>query len=198
MINDIVAHNDWVPTLLAAAGEPGIKEKLLKGHKAGGKSYKVHLDGYDQTALLKGEGPGARKEFHYVTDDGDYAAFRLGDWKLSFLTQECTGFSVWDCQYKVHRVPRIVNLRRDPFEHAEGNTWGYDDWMFRRVYVLVPAQGFVGKFRKVIQGLPAARPASQLQCRRRVEDDEQTAASLIMISVRGRAIFPLLEPFNEC
>ena len=163
VINDIAAHNDWVPTLMAAAGEPGIKEKLLKGHKAGGKTYKVHLDGYDQTALLKGEGPGARKEFHYVTDDGDYAAFRYGAWKIQFLTQECVGFSVWDCEYKVHRAPRIVNLRQDPFEHAvrPGNSWRYDEWMFRRAYLFVPAQGYVGKFVKSFvdyppRGLPAS------------------------------------------
>jgi arylsulfatase len=163
VINDIVAHNDWVPTLMAAAGEPGIKEKLLKGHKSGGKTYKVHLDGYDQTALLKGEGPGARKEFHYVTDDGDYAAFRYGPWKIQFLTQECTGLSVWDCKYKVHRAPRIVNLRQDPFEHAvrPGYSWNYDEWMFRRAYLFVPAQGFVGAFVKSFEefpprGLPAS------------------------------------------
>ena len=119
IINDIFAHNDWLPTFLAAAGEPGIKEKLLKGHKAGGKTYKVHLDGYDQTALLSGKGPGARKEFFYVTDDGDLAAFRYDKWKISFLTQECNGFDVWDCDYKPHRVPRISNLRQDPFEHAQ-------------------------------------------------------------------------------
>jgi len=163
VINDIMAHNDWVPTLMAAAGEPGIKEKLLKGHKAGGKSYKVHLDGYDQTAVLKGEGPGARKEFHYISDDGDYAAFRYGPWKIQFLTQECVGFSVWDCEYKAHRAPRIVNLRQDPFEHAvrPGQSWNYDEWMFRRAYLFVPAQGIVGKFVMSFKdypprGLPAS------------------------------------------
>ena len=163
VINDIFSHQDWLPTLMAAAGESGIKEKLLKGHKAGGKTYKVHLDGYDQTALLKGEGPGARKEFHYVTDDGDYAAFRYGPWKISFLTQECTGFAVWDCQYKVHRAPRIANLRQDPFEHAQRvpNSWNYEEWMFRRAFLFVPAQGFVGKFVKSFKdypprGLPAS------------------------------------------
>ena len=85
-----------------------------------------------------------------MTDDGDYAAFRYGPWKISFLTQECTGFAVWDCQYKVHRAPRIANLRQDPFEHAQRvpNSWNYEEWMFRRAYLFVPAQGFVGKFVK--------------------------------------------------
>ena len=178
--NEIFAHNDWMPTLLAAAGEPGIKEKLLKGHKAGGKKYKVHLDGYDQTALLSGKGPSARKEFHYVTDDGDYAAFRYGKWKISFLTQECNGQDVWDCAFKSHRFPRITDLRADPFEAmtTSGASMGQQDWVFRRTYLLVPAQGIVGKFVKSFKDYPAARPAGQLQCRRRVEDDEQTTTSL--------------------
>jgi arylsulfatase A-like enzyme len=163
VINDLFAHNDWLPTLMAAAGEPGIKEKLLKGHEAGGKSYKVHLDGYDQTGLLKGEGPGARKEFFYVSDDGDLGAFRYEDWKISFLTQECNGMDVWDCTYKQHRFPRIANLRRDPFENAQqaGATMGWQDWSFRRIYVLVPAQGIVGKFVQSFKDFPPrGAPAS--------------------------------------
>jgi len=160
---EIFAHNDWLPTLLAAAGEPGIKEKLLKGHKSGGKKYKVHLDGYDQTALLSGKGPSARKEFHYVTDNGDYAAFRYGKWKISFLTQECIGQDVWDCSYKPHGFPRITNLREDPFEAmtTKGISMGKEDWVFRRTYLLVPAQAIVGPFVKSFvdyppRGLPAS------------------------------------------
>jgi len=163
MINDIFHHSDWFPTFLTAAGLPGIKEKLLKGHKAGGKTYKVHLDSYDQTALLSGKGPGTRKEFHYITDDGDYAAFRYGKWKISFLTQECDGFDVWDCEFKSHRAPRISNLRADPYEFAvpTNASWNYQEWMFRRSYLFVPAQGIVGKFVKSFKdypprGLPAS------------------------------------------
>ena len=163
VINDIFSHMDWLPTLLAAAGEPGIKDKLMKGHIAGGNTYKVHLDGYDQTALLTGKGPGARKEFHYITDDGDYAAFRYGPWKIQFLTQECNGFDVWDCEYKTHRAPRIVNLRQDPFEFSQqlNASWNNQEWMFCRGYLYVPAQGFVGAFVKSFRdypprGLPAS------------------------------------------
>jgi arylsulfatase len=163
IINDIFHHSDWFPTLLAAAGEPGIKEKLLKGHKAGGKTYKVHLDSYDQTAVLSGKGPGARKEFFYVTDDGDLAAFRYGKWKISFLTQECNGMDVWDCTYKQHRFPRIIDLRADPFENAQqdGASFGWQEWAFRRTYVLVPAQGIVGKFVMSFKDFPPrGAPAS--------------------------------------
>jgi arylsulfatase A-like enzyme len=163
IINNIFSHLDWLPTLLAVAGEPGIKEELLDGHKAGGKTYKVHLDGYDQTALLSGEGPGARQEYHYITDDGDYAAFRYGKWKISFLTQEAPGFDVWDAPFVVHRCPRICDLRADPFEHAQQaqSSFTWQDWQFRRSYLLVPAQGIVGHFVKSFEEYPPrGAPAS--------------------------------------
>jgi arylsulfatase len=114
-------------------------------------------------ALLKGEGPGARKEFFYVSDDGDLGAFRYEDWKISFLTQECNGMDVWDCTYKQHRFPRIANLRRDPFESAQQSnaTFGWQEWAFRRGYVLVPAQGIVGKFVESFKDFPPrGAPAS--------------------------------------
>ncbi len=163
VINDIFHHMDWMPTFLAEAGEPGIKEKLLKGHKASGKTYNVHLDGYDQTALLKGEGPGARKEIHYISDDGDYAAFRYDKWKISFLTQEAKGQDVWDAMYTPHRFPRIIDLRADPFEHAPqlNATMYWQDWQFRRSFLLVPAQGFVGDLIKsFVEFPPRNKPAS--------------------------------------
>jgi arylsulfatase len=162
IINDIFHHNDWMPTLLAAAGEPGIKEKLLKGHKVSGKTYKVHLDGYDQTALLKG-GPGARKEIFYISDDGDLGAFRLNKWKISFLTQDCVGQDVWDCEYTSHRAPRITDLRADPFERASAPSasMGYQDWWFRRAFLLVPAQAVVGGLLKSFEEYPPrSKPAS--------------------------------------
>jgi arylsulfatase len=163
VINDIVAHNDWLPTFVAAAGEPGIKDKLLEGYTVGDKTYKVHLDGYDQTKLLSGEGPGERQEFHYVTDDGDYAAFRYKKWKISFLTQQCNGMDVWDCPFTAHRFPRISDLRADPYEQAQlrNASFGWQEWAFRRAYLLVPAQGIVGKFVKSFEDFPArGKPAS--------------------------------------
>jgi arylsulfatase len=163
VFNDIFHHSDWLPTFVAAAGEPGIKEKLLDGYKAAGKTYKVHLDGYDQTDLLKGKGPGARKEFHYITDDGDYAAFRYGRWKISFLTQQCNGFDVWDCEFTPHRAPRITDLRADPYENAlmKNASFAWQEWQFRRSFLFVPAQGYVAAFIKSFEefpprGLPAS------------------------------------------
>jgi len=154
---------DWMPTLLAAAGEPNIKEKLLKGHKAAGKTYKVHLDGYNQLSLLKGDGPGSRHEIHYITDDGDYAAFRYNKWKLSFLTQNDNGMYIWDSPYVQHRYPLVGNLRADPFEKASvrGAAMVYEDWRFRRAYVVVPALQFVGSFIASFKEFPArGKPAT--------------------------------------
>ena len=162
-INDIFHHMDWIPTLLAAIGEPDVKEKLLTGYKADGKTFKVHLDGYNQLPLLKGEAPGSRKEIHYITDDGDYAAIRYGKWKISFLTQEQNGMDVWDAPFVAHRAPRIADLRADPFEFAQARnaSWDYQQWMFRRGYVYVPLQGLVGGFIASFKEFPPRnKPAS--------------------------------------
>jgi arylsulfatase A-like enzyme len=94
-INDVFSAEDWVPTLVAAAGEPDIKEKLLNGYDVGGKSFKVHLDGYDQGDLLAGKGPDKRREFFYWTDDGDLAAIRYDQYKVVFLEQQAHGLEVW-------------------------------------------------------------------------------------------------------
>src|SRR4029077_9264510 len=94
-INDLVSHEDWVPTLVAAAGEPNVTEKLLTGYQAAGKTFKVHLDGYDQRDLLAGTGPSKRKEYFYWTDDGNLAALRYERWKLLFMEQRAEGLDVW-------------------------------------------------------------------------------------------------------
>lgn len=170
VINDIFHHMDWIPTLLAAVGEPDIKGKLLKGYEANDKKFKVHLDGYNQLDLLKGDGPGKRREIHYITDDGDYAAFRYNKWKISFMTQSAIGIDVWDKTYTAHRFPILTDLRADPFERAYGRTdpagaasasFRYDEWHFRRGYLLVPAQAFMAKFLASFKDYPPRnKPAS--------------------------------------
>src|SRR6266849_8402924 len=112
-INDIVSHEDWVPTLVAAAGEPNVVEKLLAGYQGAGKIFRVHLDGYDQRDLLAGTGPGKRKEFFYWTDDGELAALRYKDWKLMFLEQRAKGLDVWQDPLIPLRFPKLMNLRSD-------------------------------------------------------------------------------------
>jgi arylsulfatase len=170
VINDIFHHMDWMPTFLAALGEPDIASKLKSGYEADGKTFKVHLDGYNQLALLKGEAPGARHEIHYISDDGDYAAVRYNKWKISFLTQTAVGVDGWDQAYSVHRYPVITDLRADPFERAYGRgdasgamsaSMAYDDWHFRRQYLLTPAAAFVGKFLGTFKDFPPrGKPAS--------------------------------------
>ena len=161
VINDIFSHQDWLPTLLAAVGEPDIKEKLMKGHKANGKTFKVHLDGYDQTALLKGEGPSARKEIFYITDDGDLSAIRHGKWKIVFLQQKATGIDVWREPFVPVRFPYLVDLRADPFERAmipgpsgRSASYEYDKWHAERMFTMVPAQTITARFLETFKEYP--------------------------------------------
>jgi arylsulfatase len=144
-INDIMSHEDWLPTFMAAAGEPDIKDKLLKGYKAGEQTYKVHLDGYDQGDLFSGKGPGKRKEFFYWTDDGQLAALRYDQWKLVFMEQPAHGLRVWQHPLTPLRVPLLFSLRADPFERADHEAGGYDRWFIDHVFVMVPAQAYVAQ-----------------------------------------------------
>ena len=118
-INDITSHEDFVPTLVAAAGEPNVKEKLLTGYQAAGKTFKVHLDGYDQRDVLAGTGPGKRKEYFYWTDDGNLAGLRYERWKIVFLEQRAEGLDVWQDPLVPLRFPKLFDLRADPFERAQ-------------------------------------------------------------------------------
>ncbi len=162
IINDIGAHEDWVPTLMAAVGDPGIKEKLLKGFPADGMTYKVHLDGYDWSPYFKGDTPqGPRKEFLYWTDDGDLAGLRYNKWKLLFLVQRAHGFDVWQEPFTPLRVPMLVGLHADPFEQAEDEAADYSHWRIDRVYLLVPAQAYVGQWLQSFREFPPRqKPAS--------------------------------------
>jgi arylsulfatase len=153
-INDIVSHEDWVATFVAAAGEPEVKQKLLTGYSAAGKSFKVHLDGYDQRELLAGRGPSKRREFFYWTDDGDLAALRYDRWKALFLEQPAEGFRVWQQPLTPLRVPYIFDLRADPFERAQREAPEYTKWMVERVFLLVPAQAFVAEHLKTYAEFP--------------------------------------------
>jgi arylsulfatase len=162
--NEIMHHMDWLPTFVAAAGDPNIKEKLLKGGvKAIGRSYKVHLDGYNTLPFLTGqEEKGPRKDIFYFSDDGDLTALRYNDWKLVFMEQKSPGtFRVWMEPFVPLRVPLIFNLRRDPYERAEITSNTYFDWLLDRAYLLVPAQAYVGKFLETFQEFPPRqKPAS--------------------------------------
>jgi arylsulfatase A-like enzyme len=158
--NEIISLLDWLPTLMAAAGQTDIKDKLLKGYSAGDKTYKVHLDGYNQLPMLEGEGPGARKEFFYFTDDGSLSALRYGDWKMMFSVQRAHGLDVWQEPYVTLRLPMLLNLRMDPFERAEESV-DYPRWRIDNAWAFVPAQAIVGQFLQSFREYPPrAKPGS--------------------------------------
>ncbi|MES0385590.1 MAG: arylsulfatase [Hyphomicrobium sp.] len=161
--NEIMHHMDWLPTFVAAAGDPNIKEKLLKGGvKAIGRSYKVHLDGYNTLPFLTGqEKKGPRKDIFYFSDDGDLTALRYKDWKIVFMEQKSPGtFRVWIEPFVPLRLPLIFNLRRDPYERAAITSNTYFDWMLDRAYLLVPAQAYVGKFLETFREFPPRQKAA--------------------------------------
>ena len=161
--NEIVHHMDWLPTFVAAAGEPEIKQKLKKGGvKAIGRDYKVHLDGYNILPMLTGEtDKSPRKEIFYFSDDGDLTALRYADWKLIFLEQRVEAtFQAWMEPFVPLRVPLILNLRRDPYERGPITSNTYYDWLLDRAYLLVPAQTYVGNFLSTFQEFPPRQKAA--------------------------------------
>ncbi len=156
VINDIGAHEDMLPTLLAAAGDPDIKSKLLEGGvEAIGRTYKVHLDGYDLGPALRGEGEWPRSEFIYWTDDGEPAALRYNNWKITFLEQSAEGLDVWLNPFTVLRAPLITNLRMDPFERAkEENAMGYQKFYLDHMFIVAPAAAYIGNWIQSFADFP--------------------------------------------
>jgi arylsulfatase A-like enzyme len=153
-INHITSHEDFVPTLVAAAGEADVKEKLLTGYQAAGKSFKVHLDGYDQRDVLAGTGPGKRQEFFYWTDDGSLAGLRYDRWKLAFLDQRAEGLNVWQEPLVALRFPKLFDLRADPFERAQTDSGDYGRWRVEHAFLLIPAQAYVARHLATYQQFP--------------------------------------------
>ncbi|HNP59729.1 MAG TPA: arylsulfatase [Nitrospirales bacterium] len=160
--NEIMHHMDWLPTFAAIAGDSDIKEKLLKGHQAGNKTFKVHLDGYNFLPYLTGkEKKGSRDEIFYFTDDGDLSALRYRDWKLVFLEQRAEGtLKLWSNPFTSLRIPLMFNLRRDPYERAQLTSNTYYDWLLDHVFLLVPAQEYVGKFLATFKEFPPRQKAA--------------------------------------
>jgi arylsulfatase len=161
VINDICAHEDLLPTFVAAAGDPDIVAKVMQGYSAGNKSFRVHLDGYNLVPFLKGEvSESPRKEFLYWSDDGDLMALRYQDWKITFLIQEHTGFEVWTKDFTKLRVPQLYNIRSDPFERGP-ESMEYEKWKFDHAFMLVPAQAMAGQWLASFKEFPPRqKPAS--------------------------------------
>jgi arylsulfatase A-like enzyme len=160
--NEIVQHHDWLPTFAAIAGEPDIVEKLKKGHKAGDKSFKVHIDGYNLLPFLTVKGQKSpRKGFVYVDDDQNVVALRFDNWKVVFLEQRCEGtLRIWAEPFTVLRVPKLFNLRTDPFERADITSNTYYDWMLVNDYMAFASQGIIGQFLESFKEFPPVQRAA--------------------------------------
>ncbi|WP_410508775.1 arylsulfatase [Methanosarcina hadiensis] len=169
--NEIISHMDWMPTFLAAAGVPDIGEKLKKGHQAGEKNFKVHLDGYNLLPHLTGkEKKSPRIEFFYFSDDGDLVAARYDNWKLVFMEQRAVGtLQVWAEPFVPLRVPKIFNLRTDPYERADMTSNTYYDWMLDHAFLLIPAQKIVGDFLSTFIEFPPRQKAASFTINRVME-----------------------------
>ena len=156
VVNDIAAHEDMLLTLVNAAGGKDVAENLKKGATIGGRSYKVHLDGYDLGPALRGEAKEwPRKEFVYWTDDGSVAALRYGDFKVTFLEQKSHGLRVWIDPFKVLRAPLLTNLRMDPFERAEyENAMGYQRFFVEHMWAFAPAGAYVARWLQSFKEFP--------------------------------------------
>jgi arylsulfatase A-like enzyme len=171
--NEMISGLDWLPTLMAAAGDPDIKEKLLKGHQAGGKTFKVHLDGYNQLPYLTGQQPaGARKEFIYFNDDGDLVAVRYENWKVVFEEQRATGtLRIWAEPFTPLRVPKLFNLRSDPYERADVTSNTYYDWLMTDgAGVFIAAPAVVAKFLDSFKEYPPSQRPSSFSIDQMVEN----------------------------
>lgn len=158
IVNDTTSALDWVPTLMAAAGNSEIKEQLKAGTKLGDKDFNVHLDGYNLLPNLTGEA-GAdtawpRKEFLYWNDGGGLVALRYNHWKLVFQEQRESKFMVWSEPFVPLRLPKLFNLRSDPFERADTDSNNYNRWWIQRVFAMVPAQTFVGEYIQSFKEFP--------------------------------------------
>jgi arylsulfatase len=157
VLNGIVSHSDWFVTLLAAAGEPDIADKLKAGHELNGTTSKVHLDGFNQLPYLSGEvDDSPRQFFFYVSDDGDLTAIRWYVWKFMFLEQRAAGtMQIWAEPFTELRMPKIFNLRTDPYERADVTSNTYWDWVLDHAYLMAPSQMFVAEMALSLVEFPS-------------------------------------------
>ena len=160
--NEIVSGHDWLPTFLAAVGEPEIKEKLLKGHTAAGKTFKIHLDGFNQLPYLTGQtDKNPRRGFFYFNDDGDLVGLRFENWKVVFMEQRVPGtLQVWAEPFTPLRVPKLFDLRADPYERADITSNTYYDWMITQGYILFGAQIETSRFLETFKHFPPRQRAA--------------------------------------
>jgi arylsulfatase len=170
IINDVASHEDMFPTLMAAAGDTTVKDDLVKGQKVGDTTFKVHIDGYNLLPAFKGEGAWPRKEFIYWTDDGNVAALRYNNWKVTFLVQNAHGLQVWMQPFTPLRAPLIENLRTDPFERAEYEGMDYNHWFVDHVFLLAPAGFYVAQWLQSFREFPPRQKPGSFNLDRVMEE----------------------------
>jgi len=160
--NEIVAHLDWLPTVLAVAGDTQVTDKLLKGYKVGDMTYKVHLDGYNLVPYLTGQAKKSpRESFFYINDDQQLVGLRYDNWKLVFMEQRVQGtLRIWAEPFVTLRIPKIFNIRTDPYERADITSNTYYDWLLDHAFLLVPAQAYVGQFLMTFKDYPQRQKAA--------------------------------------
>jgi arylsulfatase len=157
--NGIVQHHDWLPTFLAIAGEPDVQSKLKKGLRVNGGTFRNHIDGYNLVPYLTGEvQESPRRLFFYFSDDGDVLGLRFDNWKIVFMEQRAPGtLRVWAEPFTPLRLPKLVNLRTDPFERADVTSNAYYDWLIHHAYIIFAAQAVAGEFAKTFKDFPPAQ-----------------------------------------
>lgn len=162
VLNGIVCHQDWLPTLLAAAGDSEVVEKLLEGYEVDGKTFKVHIDGFNMLPYITAEvEESPRQTFFYVSDDGDILAIRHKDWKAVLLEQREKTLRCWAEPFVPLRIPKFFNLRRDPFERADENSNTYYDWIISHAYLVYGLQDLVAQqIENFIKFPPRTKPAA--------------------------------------
>jgi len=177
IVNEIGSHEDLLPTLLAAAGDATVKQDLLGGRRIGERTYKVHLDGYDLEPALRGKAAWPRREFLYWTDDGSVAALRYGNWKMVFLEQRGHGFDVWQEPFVELRLPKLFNLRSDPFERADHEGLDYGRWRIDRAFLIAPAGGYVAQWLQSFRDFPPRQKPGSFNLERVMEAVTQPQGS---------------------
>jgi arylsulfatase A-like enzyme len=154
--NDIVQHHDWLPTFLAMAGDPEVSDKLKKGYQAIGRTYKNHIDGYNLLPYLTGKKKKSpRQLFVYLSDDGDVLGLRFDNWKAVFIEQRCRGtMAIWGEPFTRLRLPKLFNLRTDPYEFADVTSNTYYEWFIRHCFVIYPIIAIAGKWADTFKEFP--------------------------------------------
>jgi arylsulfatase len=160
--NEIMSHLDWMPTLVAAAGDPDLKQKLLKGTRVGNKNSKLYLDGYNFLPYLTGQADkGPRQMFVYHNDGAMPVCIRVGDWKVVYAENRAQTMALWAEPFVTLRVPKIFNLRRDPFERADHNSNTYWDWMIDKAAQMYLASATTAMYLQTFEQYPPSqRPDS--------------------------------------